>query len=167
MIRRLCVLAILAAALRMTGLLPFETRDVAQLKPVEALVISVDQGELVLQSEACMGRGVSWDAAWEDLKRGADGDLFLGTVEQVVLVGEAADLLSQVAQSDRLRPAAMVCTCPGAAPDPKEAAGYLSAHNSGLTLQQVRAKLLRQETVRLPVLVETEGGLRIYGTHDL
>jgi hypothetical protein len=166
MIKRLCVLVILAAALRMTGLLPFETRDVAQLKPVEAVVISVDQGEIVLRGEECTGRGISWEAAWEDLKRGAAGDLFLGTAEQIILVGEASELLSQVAWSERLRPAAMVCACVGEAPDPEEAARYLSAHNSGLTLQKVRAMLLRQEPVRLPLLVNTEGGLRLYGTHD-
>jgi len=166
MIKRLCVLVIAAAALRLTGLLPFQTTDVARLKPVEALVISVEQGEIVFRGEECQGRGTTWEEAWTDLEQSAEGTVFLDTAEQVVLVGQAADLLAGAAWSEQLRPAANVCICIGEAPEPEAAAAYLSAHAGGLTLQKVRAALLRQETVKPPVLVKTEGGLRLYGAYD-
>lgn len=164
MIKRLLLLAALAAALRLTGLLPFETSDVAQLKPVEALVVSIQDGDVVLNGGDSKGRGETWDEALGDLRQGAEGKLFFGTAEQVVLCGDAVGFLREIAESEALRPAAVVVTCPEGEPDPKQAAAYLSAHNAGLTLQQVRAKLLRGERIQLPVLTKTEGGLRLDGT---
>lgn len=165
MIKRLLILAAAVAALRLTGLLPFETKDVASLKPVEALVVSVEEETLVLDGGECQGRGKTWEEALADLKEGADGDVFLGTAEQVVLCGAAWKFLPQMVGSDELRPAAVVCACNGEVKQ-EEAARYLSAHNAGLTLQQVRAALLRGETVKLPVLRMTEGGLRLDGSED-
>lgn len=163
MIKRLLVLAVLAAVLRISGLLPFETNDVAQLKPVEALVVSVRNGQVVLNGGETQGLGEDWASALEDLRRGAEGTLFLGTTEQIVLCGEGKSVLQQIAESEALRPAAVVVYCPEEELDPKAAAAYLSAHDAGLTLQQVRSAILRRELVLLPVLRNTEGGLRLYG----
>ena len=158
----LLLLAIIAAA----GWLPFQSSDVAQLVPIETLVISLDDGWVILDGGEALGRGKNWEEAWRDLHHGANGRVFLGTVEQVVLSGAAVELLSDAAWNEELRPAATVCTALGSKPDPKEATTYLSAHNGGVTLQQARAALLKQETIKLPILVQTEGGLRLYGTQD-
>ena len=158
----LLLLGILAAA----GWLPFQSSDVAQLVPIETLVVSLDDGWIILDGGETLGRGKNWEEAWEDLHHGADGRVFLGTVEQVVLSGAAVELLSETAWNEELRPAATVCTALGSEPDPKEATAYLSAHQGGVTLQQVRAALLKGESIKLPILVETEGGLRLYGTAD-
>ena len=166
MIKRLLMVAALAAALRISGLLPFETRDVAQLKPVEALVVSEKEGQLVLNGGETAGNGTDWEIALEDLRQGAEGTLFLGTAEQIVLCGGAKRYLRQIADSEAMRPAAVVVWCPEETLDPKEVSAYLSAHDAGLTLQRVRAAFLRGESVRLPVLVKTEGGLRLHGTED-
>lgn len=166
MIKRLAILAALAAALRLTGLLPFETKDVAALKPVEALVVSMEDGQIVLDGGECQGRGDTWEEALEDLRKGAAGDLFLGTAEQVILCSGTWELLPQMVKNDALRPAAVVCACPSGIVEPEEAAAYLAAHNAGMTLQRVHAALLRGETVKLPVLQETKGGLRLYGAED-
>ena len=141
-----------AAALLLLGGMPFKRSDVARLAPVEALVVSVEQGRVVLDGGDCQGRGASWEEAWQ----------FLGTAEQIVLTGSAVELLPQAVNSGALRPAAQVCVCPGPAPDPKQAAAYLSAHKTGVTLQRVQAALQRGENFALPVLMETEGGLRLY-----
>ena len=151
-----------AAALLLLGGMPFKRSDVARLAPVEALVVSVEQGRVVLDGGDCQGRGASWEEAWQDLQRGAEGQVFLGTAEQIVLTGSAVELLPQAVNSGALRPAAQVCVCPGPAPDPKQAAAYLSAHKTGVTLQRVQAALQRGESFALPVLMETEGGLRLY-----
>lgn len=158
----LLLLAIVAAA----GWLPFQSSDVAQLVPIETLVVSLDDGWVILDGGEALGRGKNWEEAWEDLHHGADGRVFLGTVEQVVMSGAAVELLSDAAWNEEIRPAAAVCTSLGSTPDPEEATAYLSAHNGGVTLQQVRVALLKQETIKLPVLVQTEGGLRLYGTKD-
>lgn len=148
------------------SVLPFQSSDVAQLVPVETLVVSMDQGEVVLNGGACQGRGATWQEAWSDLQKGAAGTVFLGTAEQVVLTGGAAELLPDAAWCEGLRPAATVCVCPGPAPEPEEAAAYLGAHNGGVTLQSVQAALLAGEAIELPVLINGEGGLRLHGTRN-
>lgn len=159
--KRIAVFLFLAAALRVSGLLPFESRDVADLVPIEALVVSLDGKEVVLDSGEAQGRGENWMDSLSDLHQSAGGDVFLGTAEQLILTGAAVTLLPEIVQSDALRPAAMVCFAP-VPPDPSEATEYLSARDQEWTVQRVRTALLRGEVVRLPVLLETEGGLRLH-----
>lgn len=157
-------LLLLAAVGAAAAMMPFQSSDVAQLVPIEALVISMDQGQVVVAGGGCQGRGDTWDEAWRDFQESGSGTVFLGTAEQVILAGGAVKLLPEVAWNEQLRPAANICVTPGKAPDPEEAAAYLSAHNGGVRLQQVRAALLQDRAIDLPVLVETKGGLRLYGT---
>ena len=164
--KRFVCLALAAAAVKISGLLPFESRDVAQLVPVEALVVSVEQGAVKLDGGDCRGCGADWDEALEDLRRGADGTVFLGTAEQVVVAESAIGLLPDVIRCEALRPAAVLCVCRGEIPSAKEAAAYLSAHNAGMTLRRVQALMLEGRGVELPVLQKTEGGLRLDGIQN-
>lgn len=159
-------LSAVAAALALQSLLPFEHTDVAGLVPVEALIVSVENGQIRLKGADCTGTGKTWDEAVTDLHRSAKGTLFLGTAEHVILMGEAESLVLQVAQSEILRPAAEVCRGEGQLPAAKDIAAYLAAHNSGVTLQHVQAAALRGNVPALPVLKQTEGGLRLYGTQN-
>ena len=146
--------------------MPFERNDVAQLVPVEALVISVENGELILDGGECRGRGETWAAAWQDLKESAEGTVFLSTAEYVVLSGAAVNMLQEVTWNEELRPAAELYAALGKTLDPKSVAKYLSAHRAGVPLHQARTVLLENRELQLPVLVETEGGLRLYGTYN-
>jgi hypothetical protein len=160
MIKRLLLLAVLAAALRITGLLPFESSDVAKLKPVETLVVSVDGETVTVSGGDCVGMGETWEAALADLHLGAEGALFLGTAEQIVLCGEGRRLLEEIAAGNDLRPAAVVVWSEETI-DGTEATKYLSAHDAGVTLRQIQAALQRGEGIELPLLEKTEGGLRL------
>ena len=159
-------LVVLAAVLSLTGLLPFESSDVASLVPVETLTVDMKENQVILNGGECQGRGETWETALEDLRHGAEGTVFLGTAEQVVLSKRAASVLPDVIRSPELRPAAVICVCPDAPPDPEEITPYLSAHDAGTTIQKVQAVMLRGEGIKLPVLVKTEGGLRLYGTEN-
>jgi len=161
MIKKLVFLVILAGVLRTTGLLPFRSSDVAQLVPVQALVISQSGKNVVLDGGQCRGIGTDWDSAWKDLQNSAEGHVFLQTADHVILCGEAIGLLRQVVDSGAFRPAASVCVCPDGVPSADEAAKYLQAHRGGVTLQQVQALRLREGTLTLPRLRQTEGGLRL------
>lgn len=161
MIKKLVFLVVLAGILRTTGLLPFKSSDVAQLVPVQALVISQSGGHVVLDGGQCRGIGSDWDSAWQDLKESADGHVFLQTADHVILCGDAIGLLREVVESGAFRPAASVCVCPDAVPDAEEAAAYLEAHSGGVTLQQVQALRLGEGQITLPRLRKTEGGLRL------
>lgn len=161
MIKKLVFLVILAGVLRATGLLPFRSHDVAQLVPVQALVISQSGGNVVLDGGECRGIGTDWNSAWSDLKESADGRVFLQTADHVILCGDAVALLREVVESGAFRPAASVCVCPEGVPDAEEAAAYLDAHSGNVTLQQVSALQLREGKITLPTLRQTEGGLRL------
>ena len=165
MIKKFVVLAVLAAVLRMTGLLPFQSSDVSELVPVQALVVSVEDGRVYLDGGGCLGVGENWEEALQDLDQSAEGHVFLGTADHVVLCGEAVSLLYRISRSDVLRPAASVCVCPYGVVDAKTAGAYLDAHHSGVTLRQVRALQLRPGELELPELIQTRGGLRLDGAH--
>ena len=158
----LCV----AAVLRLLGVLPFSGNDVADLVPVEALTVDWDGQQVILDGGECQGYGEKWEDALEDLRQGAKGTVFLGTIEQVVLSKSAVQLLPDVVRSADLRPAAVICVSLDVLPDPEEAAAYLSAHDAGVTVQKVQAAMLRGDGIALPVLRHTEGGLRLFGSED-
>lgn len=158
--------ALAAAVVSLTGLFPFESNDVADLVPVQALMVDVQGGQVILDGGDCQGSGADWDSALEDLRQSGEGTVFLGTAEQVVLSQSASGLLPDVIRSTDLRPAAVICMCSGELPEPEKAAKYLSAHNAGTTIQKVQAIMLRGEGIRLPVLEQTEGGLRLRGTEN-
>ena len=162
--KKLILIAVLAAVLRLTGLLPFESSDVAELLPVEALTVSVQGDTVTVRGKDCMGVGADWESALHDLTASGSGRVFLGTAEQIVLCGDAVRLLQQVAESEELRPGALICACPSAEPAPEEAAEFLKAHPGSVTLQQVRALQYRPGELRLPELMMTEGGLRLVDT---
>ena len=84
--KRIVLFVCLAAALRMSGLLPFTGNDVAELVPVEALTVDWKEGQVVLDGGDCQGYGESWEAALQDLHAGAEGTVFLGTAEQVYVI---------------------------------------------------------------------------------
>ena len=159
--KRIILFVCLAAALRMSGLLPFSGSDVADLVPVEALTVDWQHGQVVLDGGECSGSGEDWSAALADLYAGAEGQVFLGTTEQVILSESALRLLPDVIRSKELRPAAVICVCKGPLPDPQKAAAYLSAHAAGLTLRQAQAAMVQEKAVALPILYNKEGGLRL------
>lgn len=97
-----------------------------------------------------------------DLRRGAEGEVFLETADQLILSGPAVSLLPEIVRSGELRPGADLCRSGPNLPDPEEAADYLAAHETGLTLLDVRRAMVRGERVELPVLARTKGGLRLY-----
>lgn len=164
MIKKLILAVALVAALRAGGILPFASSDVAELVPVQALVVSQTGGRVLLDGGECLGVGNDWDSAWQDLQQSAEGHVFLGTADHIVLCGTAVELLPHVVKNKVLRPAASVCVCRDGVPKAADAAAYLSAHPGNVTLQRVRALQLRTGVVHLPNLVHTEGGLRLYGT---
>ncbi len=160
--RRLRMAAVVVLALLVSFALPFRRSDVAQLVPVEALVISLDEGRIILDGGVCQGSGDSWAAAWEDFLSAGDGIVFLGTTEYLVLAGGAVTHLSDAVQTDMLRPAAKIFLALGDVPDAKETAKYLAAHDSSTTLLRIKSALMQNEAVSLPVLMKTERGLRLY-----
>ena len=97
-----------------------------------------------------------------DLQQAGDGKVFLQTAEHIILVHTAMDLLPEILSDSRLRPAAQVVFTRKPVEDVKEAAKYLSAHETGVTIGSLRTAIANGSSAALPVLAQTEGGLRVY-----
>ncbi len=151
----------LLAILVLWKLLPFQGSDVSQLMPIRALTVEQKGGRITLDGGVCSGSGGSLEEALADMKNTAAGTVFLATTEEVILSVGAISLLPELCLWDALRPATRVAAAPGELPDPEKAADYLQAHDPGVSLGQIHGALLRGEPVRLPQLLQEEGGLRL------
>lgn len=162
--KKLLLIIVLALVLKATGLLPFQSQDIADLLPLRALTVDVTDDGIRLDAGEASGTGPTLDAALQNLHDTATGRAFLATVRQVILSEKARTLLPELCRWNALRPAAQVVLAPDGLPKPDEAADYLETHDPGLTLQQVQAAYLRGEPVKLPRLTKTEGGLLLETT---
>ena len=136
-----------------TGGVPFSGVDAAELQPVELLYlnmleISTDTGD--------SGRGADLASAFRDLKAGAAGKIFLETADTLLLDPSCKELSNELPQY--LRPACGVCLGVGdiSKTDLWEINEYLSAHEPGVTLLDLRAG----QTV-IPILRFKLGEMRL------
>ena len=159
--KKLGLLAILLLVLGAVGWLPVKPRDVGDLLPVEALVLSERDGLLYLDGgNNLVGRGATWAEAVEDLTETAPGVAFFDTTAHIILCGDTVDCLEQVLDDRALRPAARIYLGQGtiAADD---AVKYLATHRGRTTLQGLQAAWLEERPVPLPVLTEEDGRYRL------
>ncbi len=162
--KRLTLYIIVAAALFLTGLLPLRGTDAAELLPVRVMLVEKKDGVVRIRCDhGAAGTGGNWELALEDLRKSAEGKVFFGTVEHVVLARSAWDLLPRIAASSDLRPAAKLCCVTRKMPEPEQAASFLHAHPGGMTLSQIRAQMLTGRQVRLPQIISKEGRLLLAG----
>lgn len=152
---------LLAAVLAGFGALPVRGTDVAELLPARLLTVEAEQGVFVLKTDNdAEGRGPTVELAMADLKRTAPGELFLSTVEHVVVTRNAWSQMPKLAVSDTLRPAAKLYFAEKT-PDAAEAQAFLAAHPGELTLSRARALLLTGQSVVPPNLTEQDGRLHL------
>lgn len=137
--------------------LPFRVHDTARLLPLKTVQVDLDGEGVLLRSEQGEGRGGNWREAVLDLCEHAPGQIFFDTAEQLVLCDRALTIVPEILEEETLRPAAQVYR----ARELRQAEGlhaYLSAHESGVTVGDLRAALLRGETVSLPPVEESADG---------
>lgn len=155
--KRILLFAAAVALAGIAGLLPFEQRDVGDLLPVRALVVSREGRTLVLDGgKGLCGRGETWDAAMDDLRASAAGDPFFGCTGEVIFGTDAAEAMQEAARDGALRPAARVYLTADE-PDPEEAADFLDAHPGKVTLQELRAAALEGRKTAPPLLICENG----------
>lgn len=127
---------LLAVALTAVFGLPFREYDTARLLPIKTVQVEKTENGVRLISEIGSGEGEDWSAAVDDLRKNAPGEVFFDTAEQVVFCDRS--LVRQVVDSGELRPAAQVYYA-DAPTDPEGLNDYLSAHESGVTVAELRA----------------------------
>ena len=128
----------LVLAVALTGVfgLPFREYDTARLLPIRTLQAAVTEQGVKIVSEVGEGEGVTWEAAVQDLRDKASGEVFFDTAEQIILCDRS--LTAQVVESGLLRPAAQVYYA-DTLRSPEGLNEYLTAHESSLTVADLKA----------------------------
>ena len=123
------------AAVGILSRLPHPARDIAELKPVQAVYLYKDGGNLCIETDTGdFGAGRNLSEAASDLSANADGEIFLDTAEFLIL-GREITIAPTFYQY--LRPGCRVCYA-DEPPDMKAAVEYLSAHPPQITLAHLR-----------------------------
>lgn len=139
-----------AAALALLARFPFQKSDVAQLRPVEVLMVSASEGVVTTQTDTGdLGMGDTLRASLEDLKKTTAGEIFFDTADYLLVTEESVPLLEELAEV--MRPGCGVCRISGEV-DVTATAKYLASKKSGLTLREYRV-----EKTDLPVLTCING----------
>ena len=143
-----------AAALAAAALCGFHSTDVGKLEPVQVLRVGYRGEQVLIETDGGdTGRGKTVARAVEDLMETASGEIFLETVEDLLLLPGAEELLP--ALGEYLRPGCGVCLEAGNG-DLEQAGEYLSAHKLPVSLLDYRAG-----NHSLPRLEAGEEGMRI------
>ena len=129
--------AVLLAVVGILARLPHPATDIAKLKPVRAVYLSMDGENLRIETDTGdAGIGQTLTAAAEDMSTKADGEIFLETAEFLIVAGDIPITGEFYAV---FRPAcALVFT--DTPPDMESVAAYLSVHRPPLTLAKHRAR---------------------------
>lgn len=117
------------------GWLPFKGTDVATLEPAEILYVSFD-GEVLVETEAgWYGQGKTMDEAIFNLKTTSPEQVFLQTVDYLLLQEEGKERLPEI--FPYLRSGCMLCLVEEK-PDLEKAGTYLRTHKPDFTLRDAK-----------------------------
>ncbi len=151
--KRIIWLAALLAAAALGSEL-FHASDVAKLQPVEVLRVEcLGQGFRVETDTGEVGAGEDLAEAFANLKAVTAGDIFLDTVEYVLLPEGQPQLSGELAAY--LRPACRVCLEKGRA-ELSQVGKFLDVHPPEPTLMDCQGEL-----PPLPVLITEEGRMEL------
>ena len=147
-------LAAVVVLVSVTGLLPFAGTDIAKLHPVEVLIVSKNEDDLLLQTDSGMvGTGNNVEEALESLRLSSAGNIFLDTANYLIISPDIAKEITSL--SDYLRPACQVYHLEGKG-KVAEIGKYLECHPSQITvLDYLQGKM------NIPLLIMEGESIRI------
>ena len=129
------------AAVGILSRLPHPARDIAELKPVQAVYLYQNGGKLCIETDTGdFGAGENLTEAAGDLSANADGGIFLDTAEFLILDRQIA---IDPSFYQYLRPGCGVCYA-DEPPDLAAAVEFLSAHPPQITLAHLRPESILQ-----------------------
>ena len=120
---------------------PVQRLDVAKLEPVQTVAVSVENGEVVLQTDTQQkGRAETLQAAINDLEENTPGVIYLDTAQYLLYTQEAAAYAEALATY--LHPAVKVSRWDGKG-SVEDAAKYLSVRSDLPTVDRWVQKYLK------------------------
>lgn len=136
------------------GLILFQGTDIAGLRPVEVVSLSIKEGTFQIQTDTGdAGSGVTCEQAWEELKRTAPGTVFLDTADYLLVTADAQPYIQEM--WEYLRPSCKICLQIGEG-DWGILPQFLRAHEPSVTLLQYRS-----EKKQLPILKIQQGRMEL------
>ena len=132
---------------------PVKGTDVGKLLPVELVSLRREGEALLVQTDTGdSGTGSTLDAAMQDLKRSAPGEIFLETADYLVLSMGSREAWTGL--PDYFRPGTLVFLMEEPV-DPEKTAQYLRARQAGIPLNRA------EQAVRLPIIRTEEGRVEL------
>ena len=131
-------------------MIPAEGSDVGRLLPVEVFAVDQRAGTVRIETDTGnVGTGSDLEAAYQDLCQSASAEIFLNTADNLILSGDAAQLVGQLRQY--LKPNIRVCRSEGGI-DLAEVGEYLSIHVPDYCLKDI------DKVTEMVILTQTEKG---------
>lgn len=159
--KRILSPALLLAAAGLLFALPYKSRDVGSLLPVETALFSVEGQTVTVETDLGLtGRGTDLETAVADLKARAPGSLFLDTANFVLLRPSALELLPELARADFLRDSCTLCLAVGET-DLSDVGSYLRAHKPDSDLGTAFSALVAGEDPEIPILTMRNGAFAL------
>ena len=113
---------------------PLEPMEIANLEPIQAVWISVENGEVVLVSDTKdMGVGSTVADALENMKKNSTGIIYLDTAQYLFVSTSVEQELD--AMKAYVKDTVLLCEWNGEG-DLQDAVKYADAHNIGLKLKK-------------------------------
>lgn len=126
-------------------------KDVGKLQPVQSVYMTCQGKSVVIETDTGdLGKGDTLEAAVEDMKASAVGEVFLETADYLLLSAECVELLPEAMKL--LRPSCSVCLA-DEQPDMQQVGAYLQIHAPRTTLIRYRAGERNLQTL----LIKEEG----------
>lgn len=154
--KKMLLFIVLIGAISFAGFLPFDGTDVAKLHPVEVLAVNCKNGNFTIKTDTgIVGIGTNVDMAIRDLKLAAPGEIFLDTVNYILVGKECAHVAS--AFCNYLRPACQIYIFEGEG-ELGQIAKYLENHPSDATILSYR----QGDALVTGIVIDGEGYRVVY-----
>lgn len=148
------VYAVVLAAVPILSFGGFGGRDVGKLRPVQAIMIKLEDGSLrILTDTEAAGRGEDVPEAIADMNRTADAWVYLDTADYLLLGEGTAEYLPRL--REYLRPSCCLCAVSGDI-DLSEVGAFLEVHQPKQTMTRYEAG-----KKKLPLLISEEGRMKL------
>lgn len=152
--RRWLIYIFLLAATPVLGLVLFKGTDIAKLQPVEVVSLSVQKGQVQIQTDTGnAGTGNTCKQALEDLQNTASGVVFLDTADYLTVTEDAQPYIKEM--WEYLRPSCKICLLIGEG-DWESMPAFLRTHEPVATVLQYRSG-----ERKLPILIIQQGRMKL------
>ena len=139
--KKVILMATIVAIVSAAGFMPFDGTDIAELHPVEVLIVSRNGNDLILETDSGMhGTGKGVQEALLDLKNSTSGNIFLDTVNYLLVAPDCVDKIASL--WDYIRPACQVYSFKGEG-EYSKIGKYLKTHPSEATVLRCMQKVKR------------------------